>query len=261
MTYIESASRNIAKIAKSSKIIVEKSTVPVKAAESVGRILKANQSNEVRFEVLSNPEFLAEGTAIKDLLEPDRIMIGGDNTPEGDEAVRKLSAVYENWVPKERVITLNTWSSELSKLAANAFLAQKISSINSISALCEASGADVQQVARAIGADSRIGSKFLQASIGFGGSCFQKDVNNLVYICESLNLPEVAEYWNQVCYFCIFYLSNFINRGLCFKVLVINDFQKHRFVKKLTEKLFSTLIRKKIAIFGFAFKKNTGDTR
>jgi UDPglucose 6-dehydrogenase len=198
LTYIESAARNIAKIATSSKIIVEKSTVPVKAAESVHRILKANQKSGISYQVLSNPEFLAEGTAIKDLFEPDRILIGGEDSEDGDRAVSMLSAVYENWIPKERVITLNTWSSELSKLAANAMLAQKISSINSFSALCEASGADVQQVAHAIGTDTRIGAKFLQASVGFGGSCFQKDVNNLVYICETLNLPQVAEYWNQV---------------------------------------------------------------
>jgi UDPglucose 6-dehydrogenase len=177
---------------------VEKSTVPVKAAESVSAILKANSNKKFSHEVLSNPEFLAEGTAIKDLLEPDRILIGGDETVTGREAIGKLCEVYENWVPKDRVITMNTWSSELSKLTANAFLAQKISSINSISALCEKSGADVSEVARAIGADTRIGSKFLQASVGFGGSCFQKDVLNLIYICESLNLPEVAEYWNQV---------------------------------------------------------------
>ena len=198
MTYIEAAARNIAKISTSSKIIVEKSTVPVKAAESVARILKANQKEGITYQVLSNPEFLAEGTAIQDLFEPDRILIGGDDNEGGHEAIARLSAVYENWIPKERIITMNTWSSELSKLTANAFLAQKISSINSISALCEASGADVQQVARAIGSDTRIGSKFLQASIGFGGSCFQKDVNNLIYICETLNLPEVAEYWSQV---------------------------------------------------------------
>ena len=199
MTYIEVAARNIAKISKSSKIIVEKSTVPVKAAESISRILKANQKTGIAYQVLSNPEFLAEGTAVKDLLEPDRILIGGDeDSIEGKEAIQRLSEIYENWIPKDRIITMSTWSSELSKLAANAFLAQKISSINSISALCEASGADVQQVAHAIGTDSRIGAKFLQASIGFGGSCFQKDVNNLIYISESLNLPEVAEYWNQV---------------------------------------------------------------
>lgn len=198
LTYIESAARRIAAVSKSSKIIVEKSTVPVKAAESISRILFANFRNGIRYQVLSNPEFLAEGTAINDLLEPDRILIGGDECEEGFEAIQKLSRVYEHWVPKERIITMNTWSSELSKLAANAMLAQKISSINSISAICEASGADVQQVAFAIGKDSRIGSKFLQASVGFGGSCFQKDVNNLIYLCESFNLPQVAEYWKQV---------------------------------------------------------------
>jgi UDPglucose 6-dehydrogenase len=196
LSYIESAARMIANVSKSSKIIVEKSTVPVKAAESVSAILMANSL--LTHEVLSNPEFLAEGTAIKDLLEPDRILVGGDETDSGREAIRKLSEVYENWVPGNRIITMNTWSSELSKLAANAFLAQKISSINSISALCEKSGADVAEVARAIGADTRIGNKFLQASVGFGGSCFQKDVLNLIYICEIFNLPEVADYWNQV---------------------------------------------------------------
>jgi UDPglucose 6-dehydrogenase len=177
---------------------VEKSTVPVKAAESISRILNSNLKEGVVYQVLSNPEFLAEGTAIKDLLEPDRILIGGEETKLGEEAIQKLTEVYSNWVSKDKIITMNTWSSELSKLAANAMLAQKISSINSISAICETSGADVLQVANAIGADSRIGNKFLTPSVGFGGSCFQKDAYNLIYICESLNLPQVAEYWNQV---------------------------------------------------------------
>jgi UDPglucose 6-dehydrogenase len=198
LTYIEAAARKIASVAINSKIIVEKSTVPVKAAESISRILNSNLKNGVTYQVLSNPEFLAEGTAVKDLLEPDRILIGGEESEAGIDAIRRLSEVYENWVPKERIITMNTWSSELSKLAANAMLAQKISSINSISAICETSGADVLQVAHAIGTDSRIGNKFLQPSVGFGGSCFQKDAYNLIYICESLNLPQVAEYWNQV---------------------------------------------------------------
>lgn len=242
MTYIESAARSISKIATKSKIVVEKSTVPVKAAESISKMLISNKRSNVFFQVLSNPEFLSEGTAIKDLLEPDRILIGGEtDTQLGQWAIQMLSEVYENWVPKSSIITMNTWSSELSKLTANAMLAQKISSINSISAICEASGADVLEVARAIGSDSRIGSKFLQPSIGFGGSCFQKDINSLIYLCESLNLKEVAEYWHQV--------------------LVMNDYQKKRFANKITKRLFGTLKNKIISIFGFAFKKNTGDTR
>jgi len=191
--------------------------------------------------VLSNPEFLAEGTAINDLLSPDRILIGGETTAYGQEAIKRLCEVYEAWVPREKIITMNTWSSELSKLAANAMLAQKISSINSISAICESSGADILEVAHAIGTDTRIGSKFLMPSIGFGGSCFQKDVNNLVYICETLNLPQVAEYWDQV--------------------ILMNDYQKRRFANKITECLFKTLSNKKLTIYGFAFKKNTADTR
>ena len=198
LTYIESAARKIASVANKSKIIVEKSTVPVKAAESISRILKSNIKEGVTYQVLSNPEFLAEGTAVKDLFEPDRILIGGEESETGKEAIRKLCEVYENWIPIDKIITMNTWSSELSKLAANAMLAQKLSSINSISAICETSGADVLQVANAIGADTRIGNKFLQPSVGFGGSCFQKDAYNLIYICETFNLPQVAEYWNQV---------------------------------------------------------------
>ena len=180
------------------KIVVEKSTVPVKAAESIANILLHNIKPGVTYQVLSNPEFLAEGTAIADLLNPDRVLIGGEESTEGKKAISALSKVYSHWVPSDRIITMNTWSSELSKLAANAFLAQRISSINSMSALCEKTGADVSQVAEAIGRDSRIGPKFLQASVGFGGSCFQKDILNLVYISECLNLPEVTEYWSQV---------------------------------------------------------------
>uniref|UniRef100_A0A3Q2U7W8 UDP-glucose 6-dehydrogenase n=1 Tax=Fundulus heteroclitus TaxID=8078 RepID=A0A3Q2U7W8_FUNHE len=191
--------------------------------------------------VLSNPEFLAEGTAVRDLKEPDRVLIGGDETPEGQRAIRALCAVYEHWVPKSRIITTNTWSSELSKLAANAFLAQRISSINSISALCEATGADVEEVAKAIGMDQRIGSKFLKASVGFGGSCFQKDVLNLVYLCEALNLPEVASYWQQV--------------------IDMNEYQRRRFACRIIDCLFNTVTGKKIALLGFSFKKDTGDTR
>uniref|UniRef100_A0A3Q3EHJ6 UDP-glucose 6-dehydrogenase n=1 Tax=Labrus bergylta TaxID=56723 RepID=A0A3Q3EHJ6_9LABR len=191
--------------------------------------------------VLSNPEFLAEGTAVRDLKEPDRVLIGGDETAEGQRAIRALCAVYEHWVPKARIITTNTWSSELSKLAANAFLAQRISSINSISALCEATGADVEEVAKAIGMDQRIGSKFLKASVGFGGSCFQKDVLNLVYLCEALNLPEVASYWQQV--------------------IDMNEYQRRRFACRIIDCLFNTVTGKKIALLGFSFKKDTGDTR
>ncbi|XP_010178523.1 PREDICTED: UDP-glucose 6-dehydrogenase isoform X2 [Mesitornis unicolor] len=199
------------------------------------------EADLVFISVLSNPEFLAEGTAIKDLKNPDRVLIGGDDSPEGQKAVRALCAVYEHWVPKEKILTTNTWSSELSKLAANAFLAQRISSINSISALCEATGADVEEVAKAIGTDQRIGNKFLKASVGFGGSCFQKDVLNLVYLCEALNLPEVARYWQQV--------------------IDMNDYQRRRFASRIIDSLFNTVTDKKIAILGFAFKKDTGDTR
>ncbi|XP_041050186.1 UDP-glucose 6-dehydrogenase-like isoform X2 [Carcharodon carcharias] len=191
--------------------------------------------------VLSNPEFLAEGTAIADLKNPDRVLIGGDETPEGQKAILALKSIYEHWVPENKIITTNTWSSELSKLAANAFLAQRISSINSISALCEATGADVEEVAHAIGTDQRIGSKFLKASVGFGGSCFQKDVLNLVYLCEALNLPEVARYWQQV--------------------IEINDYQRRRFAARVIGCLFNTVTDKKIGLLGFAFKKDTGDTR
>lgn len=238
---IEYVARLIANNSTSSKIVVEKSTVPVRAAESINRILKANTKPGLDFQVLSNPEFLAEGTAITDLLNPDRILIGGEESPAGHQAIKKLKEIYTNWIPCEKIISTNTWSSELSKLAANAFLAQRISSINAISAICEVTGADVSEVAGAVGSDSRIGSKFLQASVGFGGSCFQKDVLNLVYIAESLNLPEVASYWLQV--------------------IEMNDFQKTRFARRIIECLFNTITDKKIAILGFAFKKNTGDTR
>lgn len=241
LKYVESAARMIAEIAQSNKIVVEKSTVPVKAAESIMQILKANQKHNVRYDILSNPEFLAEGTAINDLLYADRILIGGEDTTEGHQAVEKLAWIYQHWIPKGNIITTNTWSSELSKLAANAFLAQRISSINSLSAVCESTGADVSEVAKAIGLDSRIGSKFLQASVGFGGSCFQKDILNLVYICEGLNLPEVAAYWQQV--------------------IDMNEYQKTRFSQNIIECLFNTVSDKRISILGFAFKKNTGDTR
>ncbi|XP_074651730.1 UDP-glucose 6-dehydrogenase-like [Tubulanus polymorphus] len=241
LKYIEAAARRIATVSQSSKIVVEKSTVPVRAAESITNILRANLKPGIKFTVLSNPEFLAEGTAIRDLLNPDRVLIGGEKTEEGQRAVKLLGSIYEHWIPQEKIITMNTWSSELSKLAANAFLAQRISSINAMSAVCEITGADVSEVANAIGTDSRIGPKFLQASVGFGGSCFQKDVLNLVYLCECLNLPEVAEYWQQV--------------------IQINEWQRRRFASRIIEALFNTVTNKKIAILGFAFKKDTGDTR
>lgn len=241
LKYIESAARHISKVAKSNKIIVEKSTVPVRAAESISRILKANKQSGICYEVLSNPEFLAEGTAIEDLLKPDRVLIGGEQTRGGQVAIDALAWIYEHWVPAEKVLKTNTWSSELSKLAANAFLAQRISSINALSAVCEATGADVSEVANAIGKDTRIGSKFLQASVGFGGSCFPKDVLNLVYLCEALGLPEVASYWHQV--------------------IKMNGYQRRRFANKIINALFNTVTDKKIGILGFSFKKNTGDTR
>ncbi|XP_042521102.1 UDP-glucose 6-dehydrogenase 5-like [Macadamia integrifolia] len=240
LTYWESAARMIADVSKSDKIVVEKSTVPVKTAEAIEKILTHN-SKGINFQILSNPEFLAEGTAIEDLTSPDRVLIGGRETPEGQKAVAALKAVYAKWVPEDRIITMNLWSAELSKLAANAFLAQRISSINAMSALCEATGADVSEVAYAIGKDSRIGSRFLNASVGFGGSCFQKDILNLVYICECNGLTEVANYWRQV--------------------VQINDYQKARFVNRLVASMFNTVSGKKIAILGFAFKKDTGDTR
>ena len=240
LRFIESVARTIAEVSTTPKIIVEKSTIPVKTAETIKQILAANTAG-VAFEVLSNPEFLAEGTAIPDLFNPDRVLIGGERTPGGDKAVETLVGVYARWVPRERIITTNLWSSELSKLVANAFLAQRISSINSISALCEATGADVDEVANAIGKDSRIGPKFLKSSVGFGGSCFQKDILNLVYLCESFGLPEVAAYWNQV--------------------VAMNDYQKRRFSSKIVSTLFNTVADKRIAVLGFAFKKDTNDTR
>ncbi|KAG8197545.1 hypothetical protein JTE90_007281 [Oedothorax gibbosus] len=241
LRYIESAGRRIAEVAQTSKIVVEKSTVPVRAAESINSILRANTKPGVTFQVLSNPEFLAEGSAINDLLHPDRILIGGDQTQEGKNAIQKLCSVYKRWIPENKILTMNTWSSELTKLAANAFLAQRISAINSISAICEATGADVSEVAHGIGTDTRIGPKFLTASVGFGGSCFQKDVLNIVYLSECLNLPAVAAFWYQV--------------------IEMNNFQRTRFARRITENMFNTVTGKNIAIFGFAFKKNTGDTR
>jgi UDPglucose 6-dehydrogenase len=240
LKYWELAARHISKIAEGPKIVVEKSTLPVRTAHSMARVLNANDRG-IQFQILSNPEFLAEGTAIDDLMGPDRVLIGGATTAAGEVAVNKLVNVYRNWVPEERIITTNLWSSELSKLVANAFLAQRISSINSISALCERTGADVTEVSRSIGMDSRIGKKFLNASVGFGGSCFQKDILNLVYLCESFGLPEVAEYWHQV--------------------VLMNDYQKRRFAQTIIRSLFNTISGKKIAVLGWAFKKDTGDTR
>jgi UDPglucose 6-dehydrogenase len=240
LKYIELSARQIAIVAKSDKIVVEKSTLPVRTAEAIKSILD-NTGNGVKFQILSNPEFLAEGTAIKDLHNADRVLIGGDQTPEGIEAIEALTAVYAHWIPRERIIQTNIWSSELSKLTANAFLAQRISSINSISALCEKSGADVDEVARAIGADTRIGNKFLKTSVGFGGSCFQKDILNLVYICRTYGLTEVADYWEQV--------------------IKMNDYQKHRFADNIISTLYNTVSGKKIAFLGWAFKKDTNDTR
>jgi UDPglucose 6-dehydrogenase len=240
LRFIESVARMIAEHAESDKIIVEKSTIPVKTAESIKTIV-TSLSKGLKFQVLSNPEFLAEGTAIKDLENPDRVLIGGERTPEGEKAMQTLVEIYAGWVPRERIITTNLWSSELSKLVANAFLAQRISSINSISALCEATGADVDEVANAIGKDSRIGPKFLKSSVGFGGSCFQKDILNLTYLCESFGLPEVAAYWASV--------------------VGINDWQKRRFGARIVKELFNTVADKKITLLGYAFKKDTNDTR
>jgi UDPglucose 6-dehydrogenase len=230
----------IAEEAKGHTIVVEKSTIPVRTAEAMRTILESN-SQSGQFQVLSNPEFLAEGTAVTDMENPDRILIGGEPTPEGLAAIECLAQVYSRWIPRDRIITTNTWSSELSKLVANAFLAQRISSINSISALCEKTGANVDEVGRAIGYDSRIGPKFLKSSVGFGGSCFQKDILNLVYLCEHFGLPEVAQYWNEV--------------------IRMNDWQKSRFSQKIVHTLFNTVSGKKIGVLGFAFKKDTNDTR
>lgn len=240
LKYIELCARNIARVAKDDKIVVEKSTLPVRTASTIKSILD-NTGNGVAFEILSNPEFLAEGTAIQDLLNADRVLIGGDETPSGKQAKNTLSAIYEQWLPKERILQTNVWSSELSKLVANAFLAQRVSSINSISALCEMTDANIEEVSKAIGYDSRIGSKFLNASVGFGGSCFQKDILNLVYIARSYGLQEVADYWEQV--------------------IIMNDYQKKRFAENIISTLYNTVSGKKIVFYGWAFKKDTNDTR
>ena len=240
LTYVEQCARRIAKVSTSDKIVVEKSTLPVRTAEAIQTIL-AQSPHGASFEVLSNPEFLAEGTAIEDLFQSERVLIGGRRTPKGEQAVQALIDIYSNWIPREKIVTTNVWSSELSKLVSNAFLAQRISSINSISAICEASGADVEEVATAVGKDSRIGSKFLKASVGFGGSCFQKDILNLVYLCQQYGLDEVADYWQGV--------------------ISINDYQKNRFANRIQQALFNTVKGKKIAFWGWAFKKDTNDTR
>jgi len=240
LKFVELCARQIARIAKNDKIIVEKSTLPVRTAETLQTILDST-GNGVHFEVLSNPEFLAEGTAIENLFNADRVLIGGKQTPKGKEAIQALVDVYAHWLSPEQILTTNVWSSELSKLTANAFLAQRISSINALSALCEATEANVDEVANAIGTDSRIGAKFLKASVGFGGSCFQKDILNLVYLCRYFNLPEVANYWEQI--------------------TILNDYQKYRFAKKIISSLFNTVSDKKITFLGWAFKKDTNDTR
>ena len=240
LRFVESCARRIAELSKNPKIIVEKSTVPVRTAEMVQTILKST-SPDIHHQVISNPEFLAEGTAIPDLLNPDRVLIGGENSTAGENAVQKVFSIYANWVSADRIITTNLWSSELSKLTANAFLAQRISSINAISALCEETGANVDEVAKAIGTDSRIGPKFLKSSVGFGGSCFQKDILNLCYLCRYFRLPEVAEYWEQV--------------------IRMNEYQKERFVTRILDSMFNTVSGKRIAILGYAFKKDTNDAR
>jgi UDPglucose 6-dehydrogenase len=240
LKYIELCARQIARVAKTNKIVVEKSTLPVRTAGAIKSILD-HTGNGVQFQILSNPEFLAEGTAVDDLLAPDRVLIGGDSSQEGQEAIQQLVDIYANWVPNERILTTNVWSSELSKLTANAFLAQRVSSINAMSELCEKTGADVNEVAKAIGMDSRIGPKFLKSSVGFGGSCFQKDILNLVYIAKSYGLNEVADYWEQV--------------------IIMNDHQKRRFAKNIIKTLYNTVSGKKIAFLGWAFKKDTNDTR
>ena len=240
LKYIELCARQIARVAKDDKIIVEKSTLPVRTAEALKRILD-NTGNGVRFDILSNPEFLAEGTAISDLKDADRVLVGREDTKRGKKAAEALVEIYSKWLPSDRILTTNVWSSELSKLTANAFLAQRVSSINAMSELCEVTEADVNEVARAIGSDSRIGSKFLKSSVGFGGSCFQKDILNLVYIAQSYGLQEVADYWEQV--------------------IIMNDHQKRRFAKKIVKTLFNTVSGKKITLLGWAFKKDTNDTR
>lgn len=240
LQYWEATARQIVENSKRGKIVVEKSTLPVRTAEAMERILNSNPSG-IHFDVVSNPEFLAEGSAIRDMENPDRILVGGRETPSGQRAVQAIVDIYATWIPRDRILTTNLWSSELSKLTANAFLAQRISSINAISALCERTGADVTEVARAIGTDSRIGPKFLRASVGFGGSCFRKDILNLVYLCEHYGLKEVAAYWEQV--------------------VIMNEYQEARFTENMVNAMFNTVAGKRVALFGAAFKADTGDTR
>lgn len=240
LQYWEKTARQILACSDRGKIVVEKSTLPVRTAAAMARILNSNGQN-LRFQVLSNPEFLAEGTAVSDLEDPDRVLIGSEETDEGRLARRAVADLYARWVPRERIIESNVWSAELSKLTANAFLAQRLSSINSISALCEATEADIDEVAHAVGTDSRIGAKFLKASVGFGGSCFKKDILNLVYIAEGYGMIEVARYWESV--------------------VRMNEWQEARFVRNMLTNMFNTVAGKRIALFGFAFKANTGDTR
>ena len=240
LTNIEKCAKTISEVANQDKIIIEKSTLPVRTAEKLKQILNS-KNNDIKFEILSNPEFLAEGTAIKDLFKSDRVLIGSEDTESAKEAVEKLYEIYERWIPKEKILLTNIWSSELSKLASNAFLAQRISSINSLSAFCEKTGAKIQEVASAVGKDIRIGDIFLNASIGFGGSCFKKDILNLVYLSNYYGLNEVGEYWHQV--------------------VKINDYQKSRFVKKILESLKNRIVNSKIVLMGWSFKKNTNDSR
>jgi len=240
LRFVEACAKNIAQVAITDKIVIEKSTLPVRTAEKIKEILNS-EGNGVHFEILSNPEFLAEGTAIEDLFKSDRVLIGGDASETGQKAVQALVDIYANWIPKEKILTTNVWSSELSKLASNAMLAQRISSINSLSALCEKTGADVEELSKAIGMDHRIGPKFLKASVGFGGSCFQKDILNLVYLCKYYGLEEVADYWHQV--------------------IKINDYQKDRFAQKIIDHFGGDLTGQKIAVLGWAFKANTNDSR
>ena len=240
LQYLEKTARSIVEYAESGKIVVEKSTLPVRTAQAMSRILHSNPKG-LKFQIVSNPEFLAEGTAIRDLNSPDRVLIGGLETPEGRAAVEEIASIYENWVPREKIITTNLWSSELTKLVSNALLAQRISSVNSISALCERTEANIDEVTSAAGKDSRIGAKFLRAGIGFGGSCFKKVILNLVYLCRHYGRPEVADYWEQV--------------------VRLNDYQAARFVRNMLDVMFNTVAGKRIAVLGFAFKADTGDTR
>ena len=240
LQFWEKSARLIVECSTEDKIVVEKSTLPVRAAEAIHRILQSNTKG-LNFSVLSNPEFLAEGTAVADLENPDRVLIGSMTTPDGHESMQRLVDIYAHWVPREKILTTNVWSSEMSKLVSNAMLAQRISSINSISALCEKTEADIQEVSRAVSMDSRIGSKFLRAGVGFGGSCFKKDILNLVYLCEYYGLPEVAAYWEQV--------------------VLMNEYQERRFAERIVKNMFNTVSNKRIAVFGFAFKADTGDTR